>query len=100
MDEEDEPAGAGDGDEEPGMEGEAEECGGLRHARAVADERGFDGPLEGAYGSGGAGDEVREVGDGDGLPGADAVGDEADELCGGDEDHAFAGPDDGGLDEK
>src|SRR6185369_1021118 len=68
--------------------------------RAVADERGLDGPLEGPDCSGGTGDEVGEVGNRDGLPGAYTIGGETDEASGGDEDHAFAGPDDERLHEK
>ena len=66
----------------------------------MVDERGFDGELEGADGSGRAGDEVGEVGEGDGEPGSDAIDGYAEQTDRGDEDHAFAGPDDDGLEEK
>ena len=72
----------------------------LRCDCSVADERGPDGQLEGADGSGRAGDEIGKISGGDGLPGADAVYDKADEVSGGDEDHALAGPDNGGLKKK
>ena len=97
--EEDDAACSGDGDQHPGVDGEAED-GGLRDRGAVADEGGFDGEFEGADGSGGAGDQVGEVRKGDGEPGADAIDRQAEEIDGGDEDHAFAGPDDDGLKEK
>ena len=54
MGEEDDSACAGNGDEHPCVDGEAED-GGLRDGGAVVDERGFDGELEGTDRSGRAG---------------------------------------------
>ena len=99
VDEEDDSPCSGDGDEEPGVEGEAVE-GGMGLAGPVTDEGGFDGPFKGSNGSRRAGNEVGEIGHGDGLPWADAIDDEIDDPRTGDEDHAFAGPDHKGLHEE
>ena len=57
----------------------------------------FTAQLEGADRSRGTGDQIGEVGEGDGLPGADAVDGQTDEVRLRDEDHALAGPDDDRL---
>jgi hypothetical protein len=97
--EEDDSACAGHGEEHPGVDGEAEDCG-LRHRCAMGDQRGFDGEFEGADGSRGAGDQVGEICKRDCEPGGDAIDRQAEEKDSGGEDHAFAGPDDDGLNKK
>ena len=92
MGKEDETAGLSDGNEKPGVNGEAED-GGVGGGGTVGGERGFDGELEGTDGSGRARDHVGKVGEGDREPGGDAVDRKADEGDGGDVDHALAEPD-------
>ena len=87
------------GDEHPCVDGKAEDSG-LRHGCPVIDEGGFDGELEGADRSGRAGDEIGEIGEGDGEPRGDAVDRDAEQKDCRDKDHAFAGPDDDGLEQK
>ncbi len=96
VEKEDEAACSGDGDEHPGVDREAEDGGGA-FGGSVGYEGRLGGPLEGADGSGRAGEHVGEVGEGDGLPGAEGVGGEVDEADGGDEDHTLAEPDDEAL---
>jgi len=69
---EDDAACSGNGDEHPGVDGQAEDRS-LGHRRAVSNQRGFDCEFEGAYSSGRAGDQVGEIGKRDGKPGADAI---------------------------
>ena len=66
----------------------------------MIDERGFDCELEWAYGSGGAGDQVGEIREGDGQPGGDAVDRYGEKKKCRSEDHTFTGPDDGCLEQK
>src|SRR5665811_25274 len=67
MNEEDDATGSGNRKKHPDMYGETEDRG-LRHRRTVIDEGSLDGELEGAYGPGRAGNEIGEVGEGDGKP--------------------------------
>src|SRR5580698_4422208 len=99
MDQEDNSPSTRDRDEHPSMNCEAEDRS-LRLRDAMARQRSLDSEFEWTDGTRRAGDQVREVGKRDRKPGADAVDGQAEKKERGGEDHAFARPDDGRLQQK